>query len=47
VLRSRHVHGDEQILQLYDMTRSFATSYDDTTTWRSHRRCSARSQRER
>jgi len=29
VLRSRHVHGDEQILQLYDMTRSFATSYDD------------------
>ena len=28
-LRSRHVHGDEQILQLYDMTRSFATSYDD------------------
>ena len=29
MLRSRHVHGDEQILQLYDMTRSFATSYDD------------------
>ena len=28
-LRKRHVHGDEQILQLYDMTRSFATSYDD------------------
>ena len=23
------MHGDEQILQLYDMTRSFATSYDD------------------
>jgi pimeloyl-ACP methyl ester carboxylesterase len=23
------VHGDEQILQLYDMTRSFAASYDD------------------
>src|SRR5262245_42645275 len=28
-LRARHVHGDEQILQLYDMTRSFASSYDD------------------
>jgi pimeloyl-ACP methyl ester carboxylesterase len=28
-LRSRHVHGDEQILRLYDMTRGFATSYDD------------------
>jgi pimeloyl-ACP methyl ester carboxylesterase len=28
-LRQRHVHGDEQLLQLYDMTRSFATSYDD------------------
>jgi pimeloyl-ACP methyl ester carboxylesterase len=28
-LRARHVHGDEQILQLYDMTRSFATSKDD------------------
>jgi len=28
-LRVRHVHGDEQILQLYDMTRSFASSYDD------------------
>jgi len=28
-LRARHVHGDEQILKLYDMTRSFATSYDD------------------
>jgi pimeloyl-ACP methyl ester carboxylesterase len=31
VLRSRHVHGDEEILQLYNMTRSFATSYDDMT----------------
>jgi pimeloyl-ACP methyl ester carboxylesterase len=28
-LRSRHIHGDEQILQLYDMARSFASSYDD------------------
>jgi pimeloyl-ACP methyl ester carboxylesterase len=28
-LRARHVHGDEQLLKLYDMTRSFATSYDD------------------
>ena len=28
-LRARHVHGDEQILKLYDMTRSFATSDDD------------------
>lgn len=28
-LRVRHVHGDEQLLALYDMTRSFATSYDD------------------
>ena len=28
-LRARHVHGDEQIRRLYDMTRSFATSYDD------------------
>lgn len=28
-LRARHVHGDEQILRLYDMTRSFAASYDD------------------
>lgn len=28
-LRTRHVHGDEQIRLLYDMTRSFATSYDD------------------
>ena len=28
-LRSRHVRGDEQILRLYDMTRSFATSHDD------------------
>jgi pimeloyl-ACP methyl ester carboxylesterase len=30
-LRSRHVHGDEQIRLLYDMTRAFATSYDDLT----------------
>lgn len=29
VLRARHVHGDAQILALYDMTRSFATSTDD------------------
>jgi pimeloyl-ACP methyl ester carboxylesterase len=29
VLRTRHVHGDEQILKLYEMTRSFAASYDD------------------
>jgi pimeloyl-ACP methyl ester carboxylesterase len=29
VLRERHVHGDEQIRLLYDMTRSFATSYED------------------
>ncbi len=29
MLRSRHIHGDEQIAQLYAMTRSFATSYDD------------------
>jgi pimeloyl-ACP methyl ester carboxylesterase len=29
VLRSRHAHGDEQIRLLYDMTRAFATSYDD------------------
>jgi pimeloyl-ACP methyl ester carboxylesterase len=29
VLRARHVHGDEQIVRLYDMTRSFATSVDD------------------
>jgi pimeloyl-ACP methyl ester carboxylesterase len=28
-LRNRHVHGDGQIAALYDMTRSFATSYDD------------------
>jgi pimeloyl-ACP methyl ester carboxylesterase len=28
-LRKRHVHGDEQLRQLYEMTRSFATSYDD------------------
>lgn len=28
-LRRRHVHGDDQIRRLYDMTRSFATSYDD------------------
>jgi pimeloyl-ACP methyl ester carboxylesterase len=28
-LRTRHVHGDEQIARLYDMTRSFATSHDD------------------
>jgi len=28
-LRSRHVHGDDQIAALYDMTRGFATSYDD------------------
>jgi len=28
-LRQRHVHGDEQIRLLYDMTRSFATSDDD------------------
>jgi pimeloyl-ACP methyl ester carboxylesterase len=28
-LRARHVHGDGQILGLYDMTRSFATSVDD------------------
>jgi pimeloyl-ACP methyl ester carboxylesterase len=28
-LRKRHVHGDEQIRLLYDMTRAFATSYDD------------------
>jgi pimeloyl-ACP methyl ester carboxylesterase len=28
-LRARHVHGEEQIARLYDMTRSFATSYDD------------------
>jgi pimeloyl-ACP methyl ester carboxylesterase len=28
-LRRRHVNGDEQIRWLYDMTRAFATSYDD------------------
>jgi pimeloyl-ACP methyl ester carboxylesterase len=28
-LRARHVQGDEQIVALYDMTRAFATSYDD------------------
>jgi pimeloyl-ACP methyl ester carboxylesterase len=28
-LGTRHVHGDEQILRLYDMMRSFATSKDD------------------
>jgi pimeloyl-ACP methyl ester carboxylesterase len=28
-LRSRHVHGDDQIRALYDMTRSFADSTDD------------------
>ncbi len=28
-LRTRHVHGDEQIQALYDMTLRFATSYDD------------------
>jgi pimeloyl-ACP methyl ester carboxylesterase len=28
-LRARHVHGDDQIVALYDMTRSFATSTDD------------------
>jgi pimeloyl-ACP methyl ester carboxylesterase len=28
-MRARHPRGDEQILGLYDMTRSFATSYDD------------------
>jgi pimeloyl-ACP methyl ester carboxylesterase len=28
-LRKRHVHGDEQLRQLYEMTRSFATSHDD------------------
>jgi pimeloyl-ACP methyl ester carboxylesterase len=28
-LRQRHVHGDEQIRLLYDMTRSVATSHDD------------------
>jgi pimeloyl-ACP methyl ester carboxylesterase len=28
-LRKRHVHGDEQLRRLYEMTRSFATSHDD------------------
>src|SRR4051812_11980735 len=28
-LRARHVHGDDQIAALYEMTRSFADSYDD------------------
>jgi pimeloyl-ACP methyl ester carboxylesterase len=28
-LRARHVHGDAQIASLYEMTRGFATSYDD------------------
>ena len=28
-LRARHVHGDEQIALLYEMTRQFAVSYDD------------------
>jgi len=28
-LRSRHVHGDDQIADLYEMTRGFAVSYDD------------------
>jgi pimeloyl-ACP methyl ester carboxylesterase len=28
-LRSRHVHGDDQIAALYAMTRGFASSYDD------------------
>jgi pimeloyl-ACP methyl ester carboxylesterase len=28
-LQRRHVHGDEQLRQLYEMTRSFATSHDD------------------
>jgi pimeloyl-ACP methyl ester carboxylesterase len=28
-LRARHAHGDEQLARLYDMTRSFAASYDD------------------
>jgi pimeloyl-ACP methyl ester carboxylesterase len=28
-LRARHVHGDQQIALLYEMTRQFATSYDD------------------
>jgi len=28
-LRARHVHGDEQIRALWEMTRGFAASYDD------------------
>jgi pimeloyl-ACP methyl ester carboxylesterase len=28
-LRARHVHGDDQIAALYEMTRGFAVSYDD------------------
>jgi len=28
-LRQRHVHGDDQIRALWEMTRAFATSYDD------------------
>jgi pimeloyl-ACP methyl ester carboxylesterase len=28
-LRQRHVHGDEQIRALWEITRGFATSYDD------------------
>lgn len=28
-LRARHVHGDDQVRQLYAMTRAFATSDDD------------------
>jgi pimeloyl-ACP methyl ester carboxylesterase len=28
-LRVRHVHGDDQIRALWEMTRGFATSYDD------------------
>ena len=28
-LRKRHLHGDDQIRALWEMTRGFATSYDD------------------
>jgi len=28
-LRARHVHGDDQIRALWEMTRGFASSYDD------------------
>jgi pimeloyl-ACP methyl ester carboxylesterase len=28
-LRTRHIHGDRQIASLYEMTHSFANSYDD------------------